>query len=435
MVSTGWRTAATVIIIIVGAALLTLTAYIWRRQKMRRRMADHPEMQQRFMSSYAGDPESHMPLLYTDAGPPLPPKTQVSSYQRDLSGDVDEWGFRLRTPPVRVPVPPMPISRDPSLNVSEAPRDHNDLDATPPVPVPEPSVLHRLFPTPALIQFPKIQFSRDTTPGRRGRIPSLRIQFLRESNQIVSSPTYAFPEPDKRTSLPESASSVPSTLSRPFATMSTSPLPPIAPLGPISPIDISHTSPSGATPSSDRDASSVAANTERSDSIGSVGHNLFARKVSDASTTYGISRNPSQQSRVSPGSGSGSVSRGNGSASSGSSVGGGGGGGALRRATTWAPNVLASYSPWKGIVQESYLDAGAGAEAGSPSRVESPTGHIRVADAYRSMPTVLEAPENVPAPSMPRPVVDPAMCPLPPSPPETEAGSLEAAGLGGGSSA
>ncbi|KAI0669443.1 hypothetical protein C8Q78DRAFT_177377 [Trametes maxima] len=430
MVSTGWRTAATVIIIVVGAALLTLAAHIWRRQKMRRRVADHPEMQQRFMSSYAGDPESHMPLLYADSGPPPPPKTQVSSHQRDLSGDVDEWGFRLRTPPTRVPVPPMPISRDPSLNVSEAPREHNDLDATPPVSVPEPSILHKLFPTPALLQFPRIQFSRDTTtPGRRGRIPSLRIQFLRESNQVVSSPTYAFPEPDTRSSLPESASSAPSTLSRPFATMSTTPLPPIAKVEPISPISISHTSPSSAAPS-------VAANTERSDSVGSVGHNLFARKFSDAST-YGFSRNPSQQSRVSPGgsssgggggSGSGSVSRGNGSASSGSSV----GGGPLRRATTWAPNVLASYSPWKGIVQGDYLEVapqhGAG-EVGSPSRIESPTGHIRVADAYRSMPTVLEAPENVPAPSMPRPVVDPAMCPLPPSPPETEAGSTEAVGL------
>ncbi|KAI0657779.1 hypothetical protein C8Q70DRAFT_263937 [Cubamyces menziesii] len=398
MVSTGWRTAATVIIIIIGAALLTFSVYIWRRQKMLRRGAQLPEMQQRFMSSYAGDPEAHMPLLFTANGtPPLPPKTQPTSHQRDRSGDVDEWGFRIRVPPARVPVPPMTMP-EPSeaVDVGDKAAGHQrDPEAA--IPMPEPSVIHKLFPTPSLLQFPRLQFTRQNT--RLGRLPSLRIQFLRESNQVVSSPIYGFPEPDKRASLPASTSSGPSTLSRPFATMATSPLPP---LEPVSPISISRSSPSTTGMQPERN-DSIAIKTERSDSIASVGHNLFTRKTSTEDASYqAFSRDSSQKSRPS----ATTVARGNGSASSSSS--GVASGSGLRRGTTWTPNVLGNYSHWKGVVQDTWAANVQEQQAEmSMPRVESPTGQIRVADAYRPMPTVSEAPENVVAVALPRPLPQP----------------------------
>ncbi|KAI0363998.1 hypothetical protein BV20DRAFT_59823 [Pilatotrama ljubarskyi] len=389
MVSTGWRTAATVIIIIIGAAMLTFGVFLWRRQRMLRRAAQHPEMQQRFMSSYAGDLEAHTPLLYSDITPPLPPKTLPSSHQRAPSGAVDELGFKLRVPPARVPVPPMPV-RSPAPDTREVCVSRSDPEAA--MPMPEPSALHKLFPSAALLQFPRVQFSRTNT--RVGRLPSLHIQFLRESEQVVSSPMHGLPDPDKRISLPESTVSAPSTLSRPFATMAKSPLPPLEPLEPISPISITRSSPTSVS------------KTDRSDSVGSIGHNLFTRKASaEDMSCAAFSRNPSQQSRLSPG----TIVRGNGSASSASS---GSSQALLRRATTWTPNVLASYSPWKGVVQENgwAVDGQQSGEAG-PSRVESPGGQIRVADAYRPMPTLTETAENVAAATMPRP--------LPAEPPST----------------
>ncbi|KAI0351990.1 hypothetical protein OH77DRAFT_1523680 [Trametes cingulata] len=342
-------------------------------------------MQQRFMSSYAGDPEAHTPLLYDDITPPLPPKTQVSSHQRDPSGAADEWGYKLRVSPSRVPVPPMPTPTPPP-EVREVSTSRNDPEAA--MPTPEPSAFYKLFPTATLLQFPRVQFSRTNT--RMGRLPSLHIQFLRESERVVSSPTSGLPEPDKRVSLPQSTISAPSTLSRPFATMSSSPLPP---LEPISPISISRSSPTSQSKTSP----------ERSDSIGSVGHHLFARKASaEDVSSLAFSRNPSQQSRPSPGTGALTLARGNGSASSASSTAGG-----LRRATTWTPNVLASYSPWKGVVQGNGWADGLQAPDAGPSRVESPGGQIRVAEAYRPMPTLTETVENVAAASFQRPLSEP----------------------------
>ena len=263
--------------------------------------------------------------------------------------------------------------------------------------MPEPSVIHKLFPTPSLLQFPRLQFTRQNT--RLGRLPSLRIQFLRESNQVVSSPIYGFPEPDKRASLPASTSSGPSTLSRPFATMATSPLPP---LEPVSPISISRSSPSTTGMQPERN-DSIAIKTERSDSIASVGHNLFTRKTSTEDASYqAFSRDSSQKSRPS----ATTVARGNGSASSSSS--GVASGSGLRRGTTWTPNVLGNYSHWKGVVQDTWAANVQEQQAEmSMPRVESPTGQIRVADAYRPMPTVSEAPENVVAVALPRPLPQP----------------------------
>ncbi|OSC98471.1 hypothetical protein PYCCODRAFT_1003363 [Trametes coccinea BRFM310] len=407
MVSTGWRTACSVIVIIIGAALLTFGVYVWRRQKMARRAASVPEMRQRFVSSYANDPESHMPLLYSASrNPPVPPKTQPTSRQSDRSADVDEWGFRLRpSPPRRVPVPPMPELSDMRDKETSAlaQLEHSDVEAA--ISMPEPSVVQNLFQAPSFLSFPRVQFSRQNT--RLGRLPSLKVQFVRESSRVVSSPVQNLP--DKRASLPQSDSSGPSTLSRPFATMASSPLPP---LEPVSPISITRSSPSIEPIKS-----------ERSDSIQSIGHNLFTRKASGEDTYFqAFSRNSSQQSRLP----SGAVARGNGSASSGSSSGASGSG--LRRATTWTPNVLASYSPWRGVVEEGWaepeqpqrnhppqLQPGQGGQqlAGSPAP-SSPTGQIRVADAYRPMPTVSEMPEpalSITIPVLPRPL------PLPPSRP------------------
>ncbi|KAI9061372.1 hypothetical protein FKP32DRAFT_1604887 [Trametes sanguinea] len=382
MVSTGWRTACSVIVIIVGAALLTFGVYVWRRQKMARRATAVPEMRQRFMSSYANDPESHMPLLYSASrNPPVPPKTQPTSRQSDRLPEVDEWGFRLRpSPPRRVPVPPMPELSESDMRDKEtsALAHHEPSDVEAAISMPEPSVVHNLFQAPSFLSFPRVQFSRQNT--RLGRLPSLKVQFVRESSRVVSSPVQGLP--DKRASLPQSDSSGPSTLSRPFATMANSPLPP---LEPVSPISITRSSPSLEPIKS-----------ERSDSIQSIGHNLFTRKGSGEDGSYqGFSRNSSQQSRLQ----TGAVARGNGSASSGSSSGASGSG--LRRATTWTPNVLASYSPWKGVVGEGWtepeqpqhehppqLQPGQGGQqpVASPPP-SSPTGQIRVADAYRPMPT------------------------------------------------
>ncbi|KAI0629656.1 hypothetical protein C8Q77DRAFT_1212500 [Trametes polyzona] len=401
-----WRTACTVIVIFIGAALLTFAVFIWRRRKMLRRPAPRPEMQQRFMSSYAFDPEAHTPLLYSEAAPPLPPKTQTTAHHRDRSGDVDEWGFKLRVPPPRVPVPPLYLPSEPKAD-EEGARPRSNADST--IPMPEPSVVHKLFTPSTLLQFPKLQLTRDNT--RVGRFPSLHIQFVRESSQVVSSPAATtFPEPDKRVSLPESMSSVPSTLSRPFATMSNSPLPPVPPIPPISPISISHVSETSGALST------------RSDSVASVGRNLFARKASGEDVSeIGFSRASSQQSRPprTP------IPTTNGAASRSSSSGSRPlahdpslslSSGAQRQETAWSPNVMASYSPWQGLVRDSWSSAGDSEplpEPGSSRAVESPTGQIRVADAWRPMPTLEEGPESVVGAraSMPRPLPEPPASP------------------------
>ncbi|KAI0827746.1 hypothetical protein BC628DRAFT_1368232 [Trametes gibbosa] len=360
---------------------------------MSRRIAPRPEMQQRFASSYALDPEAHQPLLYTEATPPLPPKTQPTARQDVRSGDVDEWGFRLRAQPVRVPVPPMYVSEPESMEERARPPSGPDVAA--PISMPEPSVVHRLFPTSALLQFPKIQFTRDNP--RLGRLPSLRIQFLRESNQVVSSPvTDMFPDNDRRLSV----SSGPSTLNRPFATMAVSPLVPLAPLSPVS---ISRVSPSA-----------------RSDSVASVGQHLFARKASaeDGSDVM-FSRASSQPDGLSP---SNVLGQGNGSSASFASSARSDANSGMRVDTAWSPNVMASYSPWKGVVHGSWTEPSQlHVQARSPQLVESPAGQLRVMDAWRPMPTVSENTENaatISGLSLPRPLPEPpATTPPPPSPP------------------
>ena len=87
-VSTGWRTASTVIIIIVGAVLITFAVFIYRRRKTWREGSNAPEMQQRYMDSFAGDPEAHTPLLVPPDGagmPPIPPKTAPFAHNRSTS--------------------------------------------------------------------------------------------------------------------------------------------------------------------------------------------------------------------------------------------------------------------------------------------------------------------------------------------------------------
>ncbi|CDO77606.1 hypothetical protein BN946_scf184936.g31 [Trametes cinnabarina] len=421
MVSTGWRTACSVIVIIIGAALLTFGVYIWRRQKMLRRAANVSEMRQRFGRSYANDPEAYLPLLYTTRNPAVPPKTPPTSRQADRSGDVDEWGFRLRPSPLRrVPVPPMPDLSDIQEKETSA-LAHSDPQAA--ISMPEPSVLHDVSQTPSFFSFPRVQFTRRDT--RLGRLPSLKVQFVRESNRVVSSPVQDLAA--KRVSLPQSEFSRPSTLSRPFATMANSPLPT---LEPVSPISITRSSPSTDARSS---PSVEPIKSERSDSIASVGHNLFTRRTSGEDVSYqAFSRNSSQRSRpLLPE----TVGRGNGSGSSGSSSRASGSG--LRRATTWMPNVLASYSPWKGVIEADWTESeqhprrerehllqlppGQPPEPVESPPPVSPAGQIRVADAYRPMPTVSEMPEppalSIFIPAPPRPL------PAPPSqPPADSAG-------------
>ena len=429
-----------------------------------------------------------MPLLNTGAFPPLPPKTEHATHHRNMSsgdwasiptpgpqwnnasslaGGTNDWGTKaqVRGPPSRVPVPP--LFPEPMAPAEQRDSFHSHPDHPMPTPIsmpepePAPVPVPAQAPAPAsrspLFHLPQISFPRIQI-GKKGRIPSLRIEFLRESNQVVSSPAAegAGVRDWARMSNAASSVSAPSTNSRPFATMarmhtsSDSPLPPIPRVSPISTIDIDITrqspslppapssaaSPSPSSPSSP-DPRSAVTSIYQSDSgagastpggsgssVQDVGHGLFTRKLSTEDTTsfQTVSRNSSAQavSRASsllrlasdPGAraanpkrtystSSGSSGSAAGSAgSSGSGAGAGGGGTNLRRATTWVPNVLASYSPWRGVVP------GTGEDASSPSSslslrgtltLESPTGQIRVADAYRPMPTLEETPEATPA--------------------------------------
>ncbi|KAI0700974.1 hypothetical protein C8T65DRAFT_278468 [Cerioporus squamosus] len=418
MSSTGWRTACTVIVIIVGAALLTFAAHIYRRQKLMRRFPNGPEMQQRFMHSYVGDPEAHMPLLNTEAIPPLPipplpPKTETATHHRDLSsmgdwtathqrnngsslGGLNEWETKVRGPPSRVPVPPM--FPEPMVFPEHRYSFRSNPDTAVAMPEPEPAPRSPLFHIPQF-SFPRLQIKTD---GKKGRIPSLRIEFMRESNQVISSPAEAASQ-WTHVSHPASSVSAPSTNSRPFATMSASPLPQIPRVSSISTIDIARESPS-LPPSAGSPPGSAVNSVVQSDvstpgSVQDVGVNLFSRKLSTEDASFQtISRNSSAQaisrtSSMRPISDPGRPRR-NGSVSSGSSGSGsspGGRGTNLRRATTWVPNVLASYSPWHGVVP------GTGEESRSREPIESPTGQLRVADAYRPMPTLEETPEATPA--------------------------------------
>ncbi|RPD57458.1 hypothetical protein L226DRAFT_573487 [Lentinus tigrinus ALCF2SS1-7] len=417
-----WRTACTVIVIIVGAALLTFAVYVYRRQKLMHRFANAPDMQQRFMHSYAGDPEAHMPLLNTEAFPPLPPKTEPATHHRNMSsmdwtqthqrngsslGELNDWGAKVRGPPSRVPVPPM--FPEPMLPAEQRYSFHSNPDLA--ITMPEPEVAPTPAPAPRspLFHLPQISFPRiqiKTDGGKKGRIPSLRIEFLRESNQVISSPAAEGSREWAHMSYPASSVSAPSTNSRPFATMAKSPLPQIPRVSPIDIIDISRVSPSlppvpsSESPSSPPPPESAVNSIVLSDvgtvgSVQDVGRNFFSRKLSTEDSSFQtVSRNSSAQavsrtSSVRPTSEPGRPRR-TSSTSSGSGSGVSSGRGTnLKRATTWVPNVLASYSPWHGVVP------GTGGEGREP--VESPTGQIRVADAYRPMPTLEETPEATPA--------------------------------------
>ncbi|KAI8970987.1 hypothetical protein BD414DRAFT_501294 [Trametes punicea] len=388
-VSTAWRTACAIIVIILGAALLTLVVYIWRRQKALRRPTGDPDMRQRFMNSYAGDPEARLPLLDTGEAPSLPPKTRTDSFHKDSPGEADEWGVKMLPSPPRGPDKSMPDLSELRDEASESALPRSNPEAV--VSMPEPSLIHRLF-----LHLPRIQFPRDNT--RLGRLPSLRVQFLRESNQVVSAPVQGMPALDKRASLPLSTSSGPSTPSRPFATMASSPPRPISPASPTS------------APQSPRATNE--SHTERSNSIASIGHHLFSRKASGEDIAYfAFSRNPSQYSRLMPG--PMGAAPGSGSASSESHSAGSASG--LRRSSTWTPNILASYSPWKGVVQESWTEASPlhsplpeePSQVESALRPESPTGQLRLAEAYRPMPTLSEMPESVAATTIPRALPEP----------------------------
>ncbi|KAI0753378.1 hypothetical protein C8Q80DRAFT_1351650 [Daedaleopsis nitida] len=415
MVSTGWRTASTVIIIVVGAALLTFAIFIYRRQKMLREGLIAPDMQQRYMDSYAGDPEAHTPLLFPpESVPPLPPKTepfllqrstssfQILAHQRNGSsvGSVRDREDRVG----RVPVPPM--FPEPSI-VSEQRRSLHGDSKAPAVPFPElsPAPAYRQFLFPlANLQFPRIQIKSD---GTKRRFPSLRIEFLREHNQVISSPGEAYNASTTRQTPPPSSTSAPSTYSRPFATMGTSPVPQVPPLPSISPIYIARQSPStvsnrttnGSAPNSAADSVLEADEYSSPASVQSVGQGLFSRKLSTEDASFQtVSRNsstrpvsdPGRPSRTFSTSSRSSLSNPNSNSSSGSSV-----GAPLRRTTTWVPNVMASYSPWHGVVSQARYQPGGAKDAGD--RPESPTGELRVADAYRPMPTVQETPELTPA--------------------------------------
>ncbi|KAI0800222.1 hypothetical protein C8Q74DRAFT_398942 [Fomes fomentarius] len=314
MVSTGWRTASTVIIIVVGAALLTFAIFIYRRQKQLREGPIGPEMQQRYKGSFAGDPEAHTPLLMVGGElPPIPPKSAPFAHQRNLSvesftyqrngpsvGDLREVGGRVRAPRPRVPVPPM--FPEPSVPAIQERRSlHGEPKAAPPFPVPEPASPSKplLFPF-ANIQFPRIQIKSD---GKKGRLPSLRIEFQRESNQVISSPGSAYrPPPSAKHTPPPSTVSAPSTYSRPFATMASSPLPEIPR---ISPIAIDRRSPTASAPNS---AANSVINIAREDasspstSVQDVGHGLFTRKLStEAGSFQTMSRNSSARPASDPG--------------------------------------------------------------------------------------------------------------------------------------
>ncbi|RDX48594.1 hypothetical protein OH76DRAFT_641801 [Lentinus brumalis] len=380
-----------------------------------RRFPKTPEMQQRFKRSYAaGDPEAHMPLLDTEAIPPLPPKTETAMHHRNLSsmdwtqthqrndgssrGGLNEWETKVRGPPSRVPVPPM--FPEPMVFPQQRYSLHHNTDTAMAMPEPEPAPAPRspLFHLPQF-SFPRLQIKTD---GKKGRIPSLRIEFMRESNQVVSSPAEAASEWTHVSHPPASSVSAPSTIGRPFATMAASPLPEIPRLSSISTIDITRASPSlppsaGSTPQSAVN-SVVQSDVSTPGSIDDVGVNLFSRKLSTEGTSFQtVSRNSSAQavsrtSSVRPISDPGRPKR-NGSVSSGSSGSGisaGGRGANLRRATTWVPNVFASYSPWHGVVP------GTGEER-SREPLESPTGQLRIPDGYRPMPTLEETPEATPA--------------------------------------
>ncbi|KAI0740802.1 hypothetical protein C8Q76DRAFT_709061 [Earliella scabrosa] len=441
-VSTGWRTASTVIIIIVGAVLITFAVFIYRRRKTWREGSNAPEMQQRYMDSFAGDPEAHTPLLIPPDGagmPPIPPKTEPFAHDRSTSslgglthhrngssiGGLGELGDATRSRPSRVPVPPM--FPQPSVVSDHRPSFH-DEHKPPPVsfPVPETASSNKspLFPFPQ-IQFPRIQIKSD---GKKGRLPSLRIEFQRESNQVVSSPGVAYPNLPTKDTPPASTISAPSTNSRPFATMASSPLPHIPR---ISPINITRQSPSTASPPHSS-ANSVMQVEEPSSpaSAQDVGRGLFTRKLStEDSSTYTISRNssarpvsdpvrPHTRTLSSASRSSIALSRGGsavGSASGSSSSGGTG----LKRATTWVPNVMASYSPWHGV-----LARNGQAKDKEGEKPESPTGELRLPEGYRPMPTLAETPEVTPATipsSLPSPVTPYANIPSPSYVPEDAA--------------
>ncbi|PIL33741.1 hypothetical protein GSI_04366 [Ganoderma sinense ZZ0214-1] len=428
MVATGWRTACAVIVIIVGAALLTFAVFVYHRQKYFGRVLGRPEMRQRFMSSQTDDPEAHISLLNaSEMMPPIPPKTPVMSHGRSFSGgrpsflfhdrgvsygSADELGEpesyhdKPRSAPTRVPVPPM--FPKPEIHVEQP-------SYGVPIPMPEPSLL----PSPSLldrIQFPRIQLNAQG--DRKGRLPSLKISFVRESNQVISPPgdQYRPPSHLEADGRPPSASSGPSSLSRPFATMSTSPLPPIRPVSPLSlantNISIHAQSPStrAASPQDpaphadkrppplplDHETERLSASSPTSITtagLDNFSRNLFTRNPStegsSISPSLAVSRGSSYQAGrpISDVARHSSLSSGSGSGSGvGSGVGSAPGQG-LRRATTWVPNVLASYSPWHNVVP---IPGSGGDAASSPS----PTGQLRVPDGYRPMPTLEENPSE-----------------------------------------
>ncbi|TBU56298.1 hypothetical protein BD310DRAFT_1040619 [Dichomitus squalens] len=443
MVSTGWRTASAVIIIVVGSALFTFAVFVYRRRRYLRQDPNRPEMRQRFMRSHADDPEAHVSLLRaSDMTPPVPPKPPTMSHGRSLSGQTptfpthgrslsngptNEWGEpdrqRTRSTPTRVPVPPMFPEHQVVVE-----RPSYDGEGGAPISMPEPSLSH----TPSIferIQLPRIQFTT-SGGGRKGRFPSLQIAFVRESNQVISSPADGYHPPPNNEGPPLSASSGSSSLSRPFATMSTSPLPHIKPVSPISmtlsTVSVSRQSPSTVGPQSDTStvdtpsprepslpASTSSDITSPSDSrlgspasINTAGlddfsRNLFSRKLSTegghTSSGFTLSRGSSCQTgrpTSDPGrpARQSSLSSGSASASGSSSKAAN-----LRRASTWVPNVLASYSPWHNVVPDALTDSSSrpGERERGDSQVESPTGQIRVADAYRPMPTLEENPSEV----------------------------------------
>lgn len=59
------------------------------------------------------------------------------------------------------------------------------------------------------------------------------------------------------------------------------------------------------------------------------------------------------------------------------------------------PDVMASYSPWRGVVPLG--NTGEGQGKGKGVQAESPTGELRVAEGYRPMPTLEETGEVTPA--------------------------------------
>ena len=291
------------------------------------------------------------------------------------------------------------------------------------IPMPEPSVP----PSPSLldrIQFPRIQLNAQG--GRKGRMPSLKISFVRESNQVISSPgdRYRPPSHLEVDGRPPSASSGPSSLSRPFATLSTSPLPPLPPIRPVSPLSLANTnisiraeSPStrAATPQEppphtnwdagsgalapqmpeplplEHEAERLSASSPTSITtagLDNFSRNLFTRNLStegsSSSPSIAVSRGSSYQTGR-PMSMSDVARHSSLSSGSGSGVGSPPGQQGLRRATTWVSNVLASYSPWHNVVPIPGGDA-----ASSPS----PTGQLRIPEGYHPMPTLSENPSE-----------------------------------------